>query len=175
MPNCQSTVGQPSGIAIDPASTCVYAGEYSGSGVSEVAAFTLTEDVLGPPNDYKPFGPGVESDGVLVNWDNEALYVSNQYSAHMTIGTIASGCKLTYKTIISDGVSGVDNPGQIAQAQIAHGYVVTGDFSGNIRPHMGIFRANVAGDLTPIGSGQFPLMKGKNGVAPMTVVVVGSE
>jgi hypothetical protein len=169
-PNCQSTAGYPEGVSIDPSSACVYAAE-GGFGASEIAAFTLTGSVLGSPTDY-PFGPGINSVGILVNWDNKAIYVSNQHSAQVTIGSIATGCKLTYRTIISDGVAWSDEPGQIAQAKIAHGYVVTGNFSNNFTPSMGIFRAHVNGNLTPIGSGQFPLMSGL--VAPLTVVVVGA-
>jgi hypothetical protein len=155
-----------------PASACVYAGEANQS-ASEVVAFTLTGGVLGAPTEYNPFGPGVGSEGILANWDNTALYVSNQNSAQMTIGSIASGCKLTYKTIISDGVVGVNLPCQIAQGKIAHGYVVNGANNTNGTPRMGIFHAHVNGSLAPIGSGQFPLMRGA--VAPLTVVVVGPE
>jgi hypothetical protein len=175
-PNCQATAGFPTGVSIDPDSKCVYAAENTASQiVSEVAAFKLTGGVLGTPTDYNPFGPGVSSDGILVNWNNKDLYVTNPFSAQMTIGSIASGCKLTYKAIISDGVDGTDNLGQIAQAKMAHGYVVTGDSHYNYQgtPSMGVFRAHVNGNLTPIGSGQFPLMSGV--VAPLTVVVVGSK
>jgi hypothetical protein len=175
-PNCRSTVGFPAGVSIDPASKCVYAAEVSNGVASEVAAFTLTGSVLGVPTDYSNFGPGINSQGgILVNWDNKAIYVSDQNSAQITIGSIQSGCKLTYKAIISDGSDGFngnDNPGQIAQAKIAHGYVVTGDYTGSKTPSMGIFHANGNGKLTPVGSSQFPLMNGN--VAPVTVVVVGS-
>jgi hypothetical protein len=170
-PNCQSTVGGPDGVSIDPASACVYAAESSHDSLTEVAAFTLTGGVLGTPTDYSDFGPGVISaGGILVNWNNKAIYVSNQYSAQMTRGSIASGCKLIYEAIISDGVSGSDNPGQIAQGKRAHGYVVNGSFDLDGTPSMGIFRADMNGRLTPIGSGQFPLMRG---AGPATVVVVG--
>jgi 6-phosphogluconolactonase (cycloisomerase 2 family) len=174
-PNCQSTAGIAAGISVDPASACVYAAEANGT-ASEVAAFTLTRGVLGTPTEYNPFGPGVNSNGILVNWDNKAIYVSEAYSAQLTIGTIAKGCKVTYKAIISDGVAGLDQPGQIAQAEIAHGPVVTGEVRNNFQgtPSMGIFHAHVNGNLTPIGSGQFPLMSGAF-VEPLTVVVVGSE
>jgi hypothetical protein len=169
-PNCQSTVGGPDGVSIDPASACVYAAESSHDSLTEVAAFTLTGGVLGTPTDCSDFGPGVISaGGILVNWNNKAIYVSNQYSAQMTRGSIASGCKLIYEAIISDGVSGSDNPGQIAQGKRAHGYVVTGDLN-NGTPSMGIYQAHVNGKLAPIGSGQFPLMRG---AGPATVVVVG--
>jgi hypothetical protein len=170
-PNCQSTVGLAAGVSIDPASVCVYVGE-SNSTASEVAALTLSGGILGAPTDYNPFGPGVNSNGILVGWDNKTIYVSNQLSAQMAIGSIASNCKLTYRAIISDGVS-VDQPSQIAQGKIAHGYVVTGDYNYNGTPSMGIFRAHANGKLTPIGSGHFSLMSGA--VAPQSVVVVGSE
>jgi hypothetical protein len=169
-PNCQSTAGVPATVSIDPGSACVYTAEGNGS-ASEIAAFTLTGGVLGAPTEYNPFGPGINSIGILVNWDNKAIYVTNPISAQMSIGSIASGCKLTYKTVISDGVPNSDFPGQIAQAKIAHDYVVTGDYNINGTPSMGIFRANANGKLTPIGSGQFPLC----GADPVTVVVVGSE
>jgi 6-phosphogluconolactonase (cycloisomerase 2 family) len=172
-PNCQTPAGLPFGVSIDSASACVYAGEANSNSTSEVAAFTLTEGVLGAPTDYKPFGPGQYSVGVLVNWNNKAIYVSEQVSAQLAIGSIASGCKLTYKTIISDGVSGSDYPSQIAQGKRAHGYLVTGSFNTSGTPSMGIFQARANGMLTPIGSGQFPLMSGA--VLPTTVVVVGSE
>jgi 6-phosphogluconolactonase (cycloisomerase 2 family) len=171
-PNCQSTASNPAGVSIDPASACVYAGESNGLR-SEVAAFPLTGGVLGTATEYNPFGPGVNSNGILVNWDNKAIYVSNQLSAQMTTGLIAKGCKLTYKAIISDGVSGSDHPSQIAQDKRAHGYVVTGDFGLGGAPSMGIFTVSVNGKLTPIGSGQFPLMSGT--VAPTTAMVVGSK
>jgi hypothetical protein len=172
-PNCQSTAGRPASVSIDPGSACVYAAEANG-GASEIAAFTLTGGVLGAPTEYNPFGPGINSIGILVNWDNKAIYVTNAFSAQMTTGSIASGCKLTYKAIISDGVFSSDLLGQIAQAKIAHGYVVNGDRNnGNGTPSMGIFHAHVNGNLTPVGSGQFPLMSGN--VAPSTVVVVGSK
>jgi hypothetical protein len=170
-PNCQPTVGEPAGVSIDPASTCVYTSEYNALfGPSEVAAFTLTGSDLGTPTDYKPFGPaGSSSSGVLVNWDNMVIYVSNIGSAKITRGSIAPGCKLTYDAVIHDGVSGSDYPGQIAQDKRAHGYVVTGDAGHS----MGIFQAHVNGKLTPIGSGQFPLTSLL--AMPSTVVVVGSE
>jgi DNA-binding beta-propeller fold protein YncE len=169
-PNCRSTIVQPAGVSIDSSSACVYAALANGL-PSQVAAFTLTGGVLGAPTYYNPFGPGLNANAVLVNWDNKAIYVSEAYSGQLTIGTIAPGCKLTSKTSIPDGGSG-GSPGQIAQAEIAHGYVVTGDFNFNGPPSMGIFHAHVDGNLTPIGSGQFPLMTGF--VAPSTVVVVGA-
>jgi DNA-binding beta-propeller fold protein YncE len=165
-PNCQSTAGFPAGVSIDPVSACVYAAEANPFGPSEVAAFTLTGGVLGVSTEYNPFGPGRDSEGILVNWDNKAIYVTNSASAQMTIGAIGPGCKLTFKAIISDG--GSDNfPGQIAQARIAHGPVVNGDCG---TPTMGIFHAHANGNLTPIGTGQFQLHG-----SPQTVVVVGAE
>jgi hypothetical protein len=56
--------------------------------------------------------------------------------------------------------------------QPAHGYVVTGNVAYGGTSSMGIFRMHVNGKLTPIGSGQFPLMLG---AFPLTVVVIGSE
>jgi hypothetical protein len=170
-PNCQRTASFVTGVSIDPASACVYAAE-GNTRTSEVAAFALTGGILGIPAD-NAFGPGVNANGILVNWDNKAIYVSNQYSAQVAMGTIASGCKLTYETIIPDGIASADYPGQIAQGKIAHGYVVTGDYSNKGTPSMGIFRVNANGKLTPIGSGQFPLMNGN--VAPLTAVVIGVE
>jgi DNA-binding beta-propeller fold protein YncE len=170
-PNCQFTVGFPYGVSIDPASACVYVAKSNG-GTSDVGAFTLTGGVLGTPIDYNPFGPGQSSQGILVNWDNQAIYVTDVYSTQLTTGSIASGCKLTYKAIIADGVPGFDHPGQIAQAKIAHGPLVTGNYNINGTPSLGIFHAHVNGKLTPVGSGQFSLMTGY--VAPVTVVVVGA-
>jgi 6-phosphogluconolactonase (cycloisomerase 2 family) len=167
-PNCQSTAAYPAGVSIDPASACVYAGEANGY-ASEVAAFTLTGGVLGAATDYNPFGPGINSFSVQVNWDNKVLYVSNSSSAQVTTGSIAPGCKLTYRSIITDGFYRTDSPGQIAQDKRVHGYVVTGDFNRSEKPRMGIFRADVNGRLTHIG--RFPLMNGD--VGPVTVVVVG--
>jgi hypothetical protein len=69
-----------------------------------------------------------------VNWDNKAIYVTNQETAQLAMGSIELGCKLTYRTIISDGVFGLDAPAEIAQAKSAHGYVVTGDFVGTGAP-----------------------------------------
>jgi DNA-binding beta-propeller fold protein YncE len=169
-PNCQSTAGMPAGISIDPASKCVYVGEAYYFNKSEVAAFTLTGGVLGAPIDYSPFGPGQGSEGILVNWDNKEIYVSNQRSAQMTTGSVASGCKLTYQTIISDGISIIDAPGQIAQGKRAHGYVVNGSIDLDGTPSMGIFTVSANGSLTPIGSGQFPLMMSL--AVPLTIVVV---
>jgi hypothetical protein len=166
-PNCQSTASTPFGISIDPNSACVYVGAESGSSPA-VEAFPLTGGVLGSPTDYNPFGPGSGSESVLVNWDNKAIYVSNTYSAQMTIGSIAPSCKLNYEAIISDGV-GIR--GQIAQAKAAPNYVVTGGISGT--PHMGIFQAHVNGYLTPIGSGQRRLRRGETD--PVTVVIIGVE
>jgi DNA-binding beta-propeller fold protein YncE len=174
--NCQSTAGFPARVSIDPASACVYAGELRGQ--SEVAALTLTGGVLGTPTDYNPFGPGADSEGILVNYDNKAIYVSNPSSAQITTGSIASGCTLTYKAIISDGVAGLDRPSYIAQGKIAHGYVVNGDFANGDLDNMGIFHADANGKLTPVGSGQFPLARGGHGTvfaSPETVVVVGVE
>jgi hypothetical protein len=174
-PNCQSTAGFAAGVSIDPASACVYVAEANDT-ASEVVAFTLTRSILGTPTEYNPFGPGVNSNGILVNWDNKAIYVSEAYSAQMTIGSIASSCKATYQSIISDGIAGLDQPGQIAQDKHAHGYVVTGEVRNNFQgtPSMGIFHAHANGNLTPIGSGQFPLMSGAF-VEPLTVVVVGAK
>jgi 6-phosphogluconolactonase (cycloisomerase 2 family) len=170
-PNCKPTATSPAGVSIDRDSACVYVGEGTLS-VSAVAAFTLTGGILGAATQYNPFGPGANSQAVLVDWDNKAIYVSNQQSAQVTVGAIRPGCKLSYKAIISDGISGSDSPGQIAQAKIAHGYVVNGNFNTNRMPNMGIFRAHANGKLTPIGSGQFPLMSGSG---PETVVVIGSN
>jgi 6-phosphogluconolactonase (cycloisomerase 2 family) len=168
-PNCQPTAGVPTGVSIDPAGACVYAAESNG-GTAEIVAFTLTGGVLGAPTEYNHFGPGSNSNGILANWDNETIYVSDAYSSQLSRGSIASGCKLTYQDTIADGVADSDQPGQIAQAKIAHGYVVTGDYNAAGTPSMGVFRADENGKLTPLDSGQFPLMKG--GV-PVTVVVVG--
>jgi hypothetical protein len=167
-PNCQSTVGFPSGISIDSANGCVYAAEANYT-ASEIAAFTLTKGVLGIPTDYNSFGPGVNSSAILVNWDNKDIYVTNPYSAQLTVGSIAAGCTLAYKAIVSDGAAGADNPAQIAQAKITHGYVVTGDINDLQAPIMGIFQAHVNGTLTPIGSGRFQML---HDGAPLTVVVV---
>jgi len=173
-PNCQDTVGAPTGVSIDPASECVYAAEADFRG-TEVATLTLTGGKLGVPKEYNPLGPGIDSEGILVNWDNSAIYISNSYSAQVTIASIEPGCKLTYKAIVSDGIAGSDQLGQIAQAQIVHGYVVTGAARTNFQgaPSIGIFQAYANGALAPIGSGQFPLMGGVD--TPLTVVVVGSE
>jgi 6-phosphogluconolactonase (cycloisomerase 2 family) len=170
-PNCRNTSSYPAGISIDPASACVYAAEGNGE-PSQIAAFTLTGGVLGTPNYYNPFGPGQNADDVQVDWDNMAVYVTEAYSGQLSMGTIAPGCKLTYKSSISDGGSG-GIPGQIAQSEIVHGYVVTGDLNNSTTPSMGIFIAHANGKLTPLGSGQFPLMSGF--VAPSTVVVVGAK
>jgi hypothetical protein len=171
-PNCQSTVGEPAGVSIDPGSTCVYAAE-AGS-TSEIAAFTLAGGILGVPTDYNNFGSGMNSNSILANWNNKAIYIGDAFSAQLTIGSIASRCRLTYKSIVSDGNPGADSPGQIAQGKRAHGYVVTGDYN-QLRgtPSMGIFRAQANGNLTPIGGGRFGLMSGSD--APLTVVVVGSK
>lgn len=164
-PNCQSTAGQPSGISIDPSSTCVYAGE-TNINASEIAAFTLTGSVLGTPTDYNPFGPGIDSAGVLVNYDNKAIYIGNPRSAQMTAGSIASGCKLTYTTIFQ---AGGDNysPGQIAQAQNPHRYVVLSDVNFSNPSSMRIFHAYASGKVTR--SSNLPLPYSD----PSTVVVVG--
>jgi hypothetical protein len=169
-PNCATNLtGNPTGgVAIDPGSTCVYSAE-SGRG-SVVDAFTLTGSVLGPGTAYSNFGPAGNLSGILVNWDNKAIYVNNFDTAQVATGSIAPGCKLTYKTSIPDGVAGLDQPGQIAQGKIAHGYVVTGDITFDGTPFMGIFRAKANGNLHPVGTGQFPLM---SGASPATVVVVG--
>jgi 6-phosphogluconolactonase (cycloisomerase 2 family) len=170
--NCQSAISYPTGVSIDPDSACVYAAE--GNGItSEVVAFQLNAGILGPPTDYNPFGSGANSQGILVNWDNKALYVTDAFSARVDMATIASGCKLTYRAVISDGVPRSNEPGQIAQAKIAHGYVVTGGLSLYGPPQMGIFRAHLDGILTPLGSGQFPLTSGA--FVPSTIMVVGSE
>jgi hypothetical protein len=166
-PNCQTTTTFPAGVSIDPASACVYVGEENGY-ASEVAALPLAGGVLGPAADYI-LGVGAGSSAVLVNWNNTALYVSNQYSAKVTTDTIAPGCLLTYQAIIHDGVSNTDHPGQIAQAKMAHGYVVTGDSSYHSAPGMGIFNARTDGTLNPLGAGQFPLLMGAD---PVTVIVV---
>jgi DNA-binding beta-propeller fold protein YncE len=173
-PNCQDTVGAPTGVSIDRASKCVYAAEADFRG-TEVAVFKLREGILGTPTEYNPFGIGIDSEGILVNWDNTAIYISNSYSATVTEGTISPGCKLTYEAIISDALGGSDEPGQIAQEKIVHGYVVTGDSRNRFQgaSSMGIFQAHANGKLTPIGSGQFPLMGGVD--TPLTVVVVGAK
>jgi DNA-binding beta-propeller fold protein YncE len=165
--NCQTTANFPAGVSIDPASACVYVGEENGY-ASEVAALPLTAGILEAPTDYM-LGAGENSSAVLVNWNNTALYVSNQYSANVTTDTIASGCALTYQAIIQDGVTNTDHPGQIAQAKMTHRYMVTGDSSFHATPGMGIFHAHTDGALTPIGAGQFPLIPGAD---PVTVVVV---
>jgi hypothetical protein len=170
-PNCQSLVYDPEGVSIDPSGACVYAA-LSSLGTSGVAAFTLTGSVLGIPTVYKPFGPGENSTDVVVNWNNEAIYISDAESAQVISGSIASGCNLTYKAIIADGIPNSDFPGQIAQGKISHAYVVTGDAVGGT-PSMGIFEEHANGNLTPLGSGQFPLMSGS--VHTATVVVVGVE
>jgi len=171
-PNCQSTPGYAYGVSIDPASTCVYAAE-ANDRTSEVAAFTLIGGILGTATEYNPFGLGVGSSGILVNWDNTAVYVSEGNSAQITTGAIASGCRLSYKAIIRDGVVGSNAPGQIAQAKIAHGYLVVGDEKYSGYPtSMGTFRAQANGNITPLGSGHIPLMLGG---APLSIVVVGSE
>jgi hypothetical protein len=166
-PNCQTEMGSPTGIAIDPASACVYAGEFN-KNTSEVAAFTLTAGILGTPTDYSPFGPGVNASGVLVNYDNAAIYISNAYSAELTTGLIAPGCRLTYQTILH--VAGNNNfPGQIAQASMPHAYVVLGDDNqGEKGPTMGVFHAYANGKLTRIG--KLPLMLN---TVPATVAVIG--
>jgi len=171
-PNCQSTGNLPYGISVDPDSSCVYAGELNDGGPSEIASFKLTAGVLGPAMEYNAFGPATYTDaGVLVNWDNTAIYISDSSSAQITIGTITPGCNLRYKTIISDGRDLVDHPGQIAQAPISHGYVVTGDINYDNTPSMGVFEAHENGNLTPLGTGQLSLMSGE--AAPSTIVVVG--
>jgi hypothetical protein len=166
-PNCQTEIGSPTGIAIDPASACVYAGEFN-ENASEVAAFTLTGGILGGPTDYNPFGPGVNASGVLVNYDNAAIYVSNAYSAELTTGSIASGCKLSYKTILH--VAGDNNfPGEIAQDPMPHAYVVLGDYNQTDNaPALSVFHAYANGKLTRIS--KLPLMPK---AAPATVAVIG--
>jgi hypothetical protein len=163
--NCQSTAGQPSGISIDPSSNCVYAGETNIS-ASEIAAFTLTGSVLGTPTDYNPFGPGIDSAGVLVNYDDKAIYMGNPRSAQMTAGSITSGCKLTYTTIFQVGGDN-HSPSQIAQAQNPHRYVVLGDVNFSNPSSMRIFHAYASGKVTR--SGKLPLPHSD----PSTVVVVG--
>jgi 6-phosphogluconolactonase (cycloisomerase 2 family) len=167
-PNCQSIVSAPTGVSIDPASACVYVGNNSGN-TSQVAALPLSGSILGTPIYYNPFGPGLNSIDVLVNWDNKAIYVANQTSAQVTTGAIAPGCKLTYQSVISDGVSG-DEPAQIAQAQNVPGFVVNGSYNSDGAASMGIYKASANGTLAPFGSGQYPLMSGQ--VIPSTVVVV---
>jgi hypothetical protein len=173
-PNCQPTVDYLDLISIDPASACVYGAETSSSSdTSEVEAFTLTGGVLGTPTDYKPFGPGGGADGILVSSDNKTIYLTED-TAQMAMGSVAPGCRLTYKTTISDGTFYYDAPGQIAQAKTDPEYVVNGD--GNLFcPTMGIFHVGVNGKLTPIGSGQLPLLQGGDvdGVDPSSIVVVG--
>jgi hypothetical protein len=169
-PNCQPTVGEAFGVSIDPASKCVYAGE-SNFSVSEIAAFALTGSVLGTPTDYNPFGPGTDSDDVLVNWDNKAIYVTNQLSAQVTTGSIAPGCNLAYQAITSDGTANIDHPGQIAQDKSVHGYVVTGDFNGTGAASIGAFTVNPASGI-PTSIGPLPLTHGVKNA--LTVVVVGS-
>jgi len=170
-PNCQSAVGFTDGISIDPDSTCIYAAEDDlfGNG-SGVAVFPLTEGIVGVPTDYKAFGPGQGSTSILLNWDNRTIYVGDALSAQITLGSVAPGCKLTYKAIIADGVSGMDHPSQIAQDKIVHGYVVAGDLNYDCMPTLGIFRASADGYLTPFGSGQFPLLDAFDGTASVVVV-----
>jgi sugar lactone lactonase YvrE len=166
--NCQSMASFPTGIAIDPVSKCVYASVDT----AEVTAFTLTESVLGVAT-VNAFGPqGSSSDYILVNSNNKALYVANPGTAQLAIGTIAPGCKVNFKALISDGLDGADNPAQIAQAKTTPSYVVTGDSNSNEMPSMGIFHALPNGNLIPIGSGQYPLMRGS---IPTTIVVVDSH
>jgi hypothetical protein len=166
-PNCQTTATFPSGLSIDPASACVYAGEENGS-ASEVAALPLTAGVLGAPTDYL-LGVAKNSSTVQVNWNNTALYVSNQFSAKITMSAIAAGCQLTYQGTVHDGILNADHPGAIAQAKMTHEYVVAGDSSYHAAPSMGIFHADTAGKLTPLGTGPYPLI---NGADPVTVMVV---
>jgi hypothetical protein len=104
-----------------------------------------------------------------VNWDNKAIYVANGHK--ITRGSIASGCKLTYESIIRDGVPNKNYVGQIAQDKIVRSYIVNGGFARHATPTMGIFRVKANGELTPVGIGQFPLMGGA--VAPLSAVVVG--
>lgn len=172
-PNCQSTGNYVTGVSIDPNSACVYAAEENENNISEVSALPLTGSILGAAIDYNPFGPGLGSvSGILVNWDNKSIYVSDTLSAQVASGSIAPDCKLTYKAIFNDGLFGVDLTGEIAQSEMAHDYVVTGEDKGtNAPPGMGIFRAGPNGQLIPIGSGQFRLM---SGASPTTVLVIGA-
>jgi DNA-binding beta-propeller fold protein YncE len=174
-PNCQSRVRYPTGVAIDPASTCVYAAEGSIDSAAQVVAFTLTDGLLGPPVNYNHFGPGLDAEGIMVSWNDAVIYVTNPYSSTLTIGTIGAGCRLKYRDNVFDGDGHpLDFPGGVAQARIAHGYVVTGnhDFTGSAT--MGIFRAYTDGKLVAIngGLGQFPLL---NEGFPFSIAVIGSE
>jgi hypothetical protein len=171
-PICFSTAGFPAGIAIDHTSTCAYAGEISSNGFTEIAAFPLTPAGIGLPTDYANFGPGSDSQGVLVNWNNNRIYASNVNGAEITRGKITPGCVLAYQAIVADGVVGMDHIGQIAQGTLnaMQHPVVTGDshIAGGV-PNMGIFRANpVTGALLPY-VGPFPLTT--PGAAPLSVVV----
>jgi hypothetical protein len=171
--NCQPTVGYPAGISVDSNSACVYAAESTINGPTEVAAFTLSVGILGPATEYASFGPGVSSEGILVSHNNKAIYVTDEGSAQVTLGRVSSGCTLTYESIIRDGVSGNDTPGQVAQAATVPGYVVTGDADSSGNPHMGIFKASPNGRIEPVGSGQYRLRAGND--APLTVVVLGVQ
>jgi hypothetical protein len=170
-PNCQSAAGEVTGVTIDINSACVYAAE-ANSIVSEVAAFTLTGGVLGASTEYNPFGPGVNSNGIKASRSNKNIYLTNQYSAQITTGAISAGCALTYTSIQSDGSAGSDNPGEVAQAPRASGYVVTGDYNTNNTAAMGVFTVGAGGVLTPVAGSPFTL----GGVtAAETVAVVGSK
>jgi hypothetical protein len=111
----------------------------------------------------------------MVSWNDAVIYVTNPYSSTLTIGTIGAGCRLKYRDNVFDGDGHpLDFPGGVAQARIAHGYVVTGnhDFTGSAT--MGIFRAYTDGKLVAIngGLGQFPLL---NEGFPFSIAVIGSE
>jgi WD40 repeat protein len=171
-PNCQSAAGFVTGVTVDINSACVYAAEANTS-VSELAAFTLTGGVLGAPTDYNPFGPGVNSNGIKASRSNKNIYLTNTYSAQITTGAISAGCGLTYTSIQTDGSAGNgDNPGEVAQAPRASGYVVTGDYNPNNTAGIGVFTEGAGGVLTPVAGSPFTL----GGVtASMTVAVVGSK
>lgn len=166
--NCQSTVGFPAAIAIDPASACVYAGE-ANTTASEAAAFSLTPGMLGTPVDYI-LGPGVNSSALLVNNLGTQLYISNQGSAQITTVTISAGCSLSYTTgnIITDGAL-TDSPGQLAQGGTLP-FVVAGDYSSTGEPKMGLFRIN-GSKLMHYASGVHHLTH-VTGNAPFSVVAI---
>jgi len=174
--NCQTTLGLPTGVAIDSHSKCAYTAQISlSNGLTEIGAAPITgPGTIGPVTDYSSFGPAADSQGIVVNWNNKVVYVGSVSGDVVTTGSLSTtGCVPTYVTNTpTGGIVGTDELSQLAQAAKAHGYLIGGDFNFNGTPSMTIFTALSTGALTPIGSGQYALAAG---AAPLSVLSVGIQ
>jgi hypothetical protein len=176
-PNCQTMQGFVTGVTMDAAGKCVFAGNNLPPGQrAEVEAAPISPTgTLGTFTDYNgTLGSGKNSNDVTLDSTGKFLFIANNASNQITTARVVPGCRLARGTMSpTDGRAGHDYPGQIA---VSGGTVVVADFnlSGSLtKPSMGIYTVRTNGALKSLTGGRalHPLTTEQIAV-PLSVVIV---